>query len=415
MSTIVSTHYSIKQFLESKGLSYEKQFFNFIDEYPGDDVPYICKEIAKLLDDNGCYYMISDEYKVNLSQLARVSLDKLFDPDGSKIVLDKVIPYGKIETYKVSAAYGLRPATENEVKNGVEALIPEYVYPAGQETYEMLCLMYWALTGRSWYFRQAGYELSYNKTTGKVENTIVEMVDACILKFIEMLKFVSDYDKYEKAIKIIKKSKRNGFKYADYAKDEIKEEISVKQLVKNIDEKFPRKSENKDFRRAIALVIKTNVKNERLTPMEIAEMRRIYRVFTSDRKNYEKKKVNEATKEQCEIILKNKALLGVDHFVYKIIGTFQKHNYIVQPSEKQQKFIDEALEKIEAEQMKQNTTGIITEDDIDKDLETSEKSVNDTETEKSDSSKTETADNFLFDDIDHMYDILNSGIFETGD
>ena len=408
MSTVITSHNNIKQFLEDEGLNYEKQFFNFIDEYDRCGIPYVCIEIAKLLDDNGCYYMIDKERKKALARIARVTLDKLLDADLSMTSLDKVIPYGKIETYNVSAAYGLRPATENEVRSGVEALIPEYVYPAGEKIYKTLCLMYWALTGRSWYYRQAGFNLTYNKTTGKPEETVMDMLDKCIEEYVEMIKFVSDEDKYDKAIKIIKKSKRNGFKYADYAKDEITEEISVKQLVKNIDEKFPRKSDNKDFRRAIALVIKTNVNNERLTPMEIAELRRIYREFTSNRRNYEKKTVNEATKEQCEIILNNRAILGVDNFVYKIIGTFQKHNYIVKPSEKQQKFIDEALQKIEEAKQKkvQSESTVITEDDIDNDLNSEDTVVNEDKTEI----PNEKEDSF-FDDMDKMYDMLNSGVF----
>lgn len=414
-NTVLESHIGIKNFLEEEGLNYERQFFNFIDEYTDNDVPYICVEIGKLLDDNGCLFLINDDDKKLYARLARVTLDKLFDPECSRISLDNVIPYGKVETYKVSAAYGLRPATVSEVNNGVEALIPEQVYPAGEETYRLLCLMYWALTGRSWYYRQAGFNLQYNKDTGKVETSITDMIKDCLDEYISMLKFVCDIDKYDKAIKIIKKFKRNGFKYAEYAKDEITEEISVKQLVKYIDEKFPRKSDDRDFRRAIALVIKTNVNNERLSPMEIAELRRTYKKFLSNKQNYEKKTVNEDAKAQCDILLKNRAILGVDHFVYKIVSTFQKHNYIVNPSEKQQRIIDEALEKIEAEQAKQaekaNKAAVISEDDIDKDLE--ENTV--TSSENDDTEVQNVNEPNFFDDMDKMYDMLNSGLFGSED
>lgn len=414
MTTVSDTHISIKRFLEAEELLPEKQFFNFIDEYEENNLPYICNEVSKLLADNGCYFMISKENKKVLARLAKVTLDVLFDPDNSKLALDKVIPHGRIETYQVSAAYGVRPATANEVGAGVEGLIPQYVYPAGQDAYKHLCLMYWALTGRSWYYRQTGHNLVYNKETGKVESTLIEILTDCMDDYIEMLRFVSNTDMYNKAIKIIKKYKRNGFKYADYAKDEITEEISVKQLVKNIAEKFPRNSDNKNFRKAIALVIKTNVHNKRLSPMEIAELRKIYREFLSDHKNYEKKQVNEATKEQCETLIKNRALLGADHFVYKIVSTFQRCNYIVKPSEKQQRIIEDALEKIRIEQEKKKASTIITEDEIDKNLEETD-TIATTETNEEENKNREPLGDSFFDDIDHMYDMLNSGIFGSED
>lgn len=343
------------------------------------DIPYIMTETLKILeDDNPFFGIISDSNKKSLC----IMLDQYFNDCWELYIedlkLDNCLKYGKIEIYKVCAAQGLRYATVNEVAQGIKGLIGEYIYPAGEDEYKKLCLLQWSFTGVSYYFRQAGYTLNYDKD-GKVENSFYEMIQMCAYQLKELFDWISVRDNFDKAIKRIKKmQKSKGYKYASYAKDEIKEDITIKQLVMNIYKVFPRNSSNTEYRKALALALRSYKNKQQLTPLEVSQLRDIYDKYALDAGARQKEQldVNIEVKNMCEKLLAErfKGKINQKHFAYVIIETLKKNNY-TSCSPKQYAIIDDAYKIIsdETENSKDNNqtsgnTKIISEDDIDKSL-----------------------------------------------
>lgn len=293
--------------------------------------------------------------------------------------LDKCLNYGKIEIYKVAAANGLRYATVNEVAQGIKGLIGEYIYPAGEEEYKKLCLLQWSFTGISYYFRQAGYKLDYD-SNGKVINSFYEMIQMCAYQLKELFDWVSVKENLDKALNRIKKmQKSKGYKYASYEKDEITEDITIKQLVMNIYKVFPRNSSNPDYRKALALALKSYKGKQQLTPLEVSQLRDIYDKHALDI-NRDKKaaaSVNTDVKEKCELLLDErfKGKINQKHFAYTIIETLKRNNY-TSCSPKQYAVIEEAYMIVtkannNGNMVENNTsakTEVISDDDINESL-----------------------------------------------
>jgi hypothetical protein len=351
-------------------------------------VPYVVSKIFEMVaDDSIVWNIIPDRDKTAMAYMSRVIYNFCFDLLIENRLSDNYYKYGSVTIYNVDAANGMRAATANEVRLGIEGLIPQEIYPAGEDSFKNLCLMLWLATGKQFYFKQAGYELRYD-AGGRVENTVYEMLQASCRQIADIAKWVQD-GTCEKAIKIINKFKRNGgYKYAEYAKDEIYEPISIKQLIKNIDTEFPRNSNNISYRKAIAYVIKTNRNDVRLTPLEISELRRIYKDFLREKENSNGKDtavVNNELKQKCERLDKASlaGLIDRKHFAFKIIKTLKANNY-TRCSEKQMKYIDDAiaiLDDLPSNKQQAKDSEVITEDYID-------------------------------DTIDSLAHIIESGIFE---
>lgn len=312
------------------------------------DIPYIMIETLKILDDDSPFFgIISDSNKKALC----IMLDQYFTDCWGLYIddlkLDKELKYGKIEIYKIKAENGLRYATVNEVAQGVKGLIGENIYPAGEDEYKKLCLLQWTFTGISYYFRQAGYTLSYNKD-GKVENSFYEMITMCAYQLKELFEWVADKSSLEKAIKRIKKmQKSKGYKYASYEKDEITEDITIKQLVMNIYKIFPRNSNNPEYRKALALSLKAYKGKKQLTPLEVSQLRDIYDRHALDFNKQTQTETNTEIKNMCEKLIAErfKGKISQKHFAYTIIETLKKNNY-TKCSPKQLAIIEEAYKII---------------------------------------------------------------------
>lgn len=255
---------------------------------------------------------------------------------------------------------------------GVEGLIAENIYPAGENEFKLLSLLQWTFTGKNIYFRDAGYKLTYRDSKEPVETTY-DMITISANQLIEMFKWCSDSDKVDSAVKKLKKAaKSKGFKYASYERDEIEETVTIKQLVYNLDKTLPRRSDNIKYRRALAIVIKGKKGLSYLTPMEVSFLREIYHQRAYE-KDAAKPYVDETLKNECEQILKEryKGVINQDHFVYKIIETLKKKNYTV-CSAKQYSIINDALSIINKDKEKEDENKkksiILGEDDIDKSL-----------------------------------------------
>lgn len=341
------------------------------------DVPYLISETLKILDDEHPYYnIITDNNKKALCYMLSRYFNNCWGEYIEDLNLDKLLKYGKIEVYKVDAANGFRYATEKEIASGVKGLIGENIYPAGEEEYKKLCLLNWTFTGKSYFFRQAGYELKYD-TNGKVLTSLYEMIQTSANELKALFTWVTSED-YEKALKKLKKCK--GYKYASSEKDEIIEDITIKQLVYNIYNTFPRKSNNERYRKALSLSIKSVVNKKTLTPLEISKLREIYDEFAMDRNRNNtvqeaNNECNESLKANCELLLKERynGKVNKNHFAYVIIDTLKKGNY-TKCSPKQYSIIEDALsqlnissEKEEQKNLKEksNDTEIITDSEVD--------------------------------------------------
>ena len=343
------------------------------------EIPFIMSETLKILeDDNPFFGIISDSNKKSLC----IMMDQYFTDCWGLFIedlkLDKCLKYGKIEVYKVEAVNGLRYATVNEVAQGNKGLIGEYIYPAGEEEYKKLCLLQWSFTGISYYFRQAGYKLDYDNN-GKVVNSFYEMIQMCAYQLKELFEWVSVKEHLDKALNRIKKMQRSkGYKYASYEKDEITEDITIKQLVMNIYKVFPRNSSNPEYRRALALSLKAYKNKQQLTPLEVSQLREIYEKHALDiNRSKQEASVNNDVKEKCELLLAErfKGKINQKHFAYTIIETLKKNNY-TSCSAKQYAIIDDAYKiitrtdnkKLNSETDTTPKTEVISDDDINESL-----------------------------------------------
>ena len=287
------------------------------------EVPYIIEQTLKILEDDSPFQnIISDVNKKSLCIMLDLYFIDCYGMYIDDMNLSKLLKFGKIEVYKIEAANGIRYATVGEVAQGVKGLIGEYIYPAGEDIYKKLCLLEWSFTGVSYFFRQAGYNLDYDNN-GKPINTFYEMVQMCAKDLKDMFEWVSIKTDVDKALNRIKKLQRsNGYKYASYEKDEIKEDITIKQLITNITKVFPRNSPNIEYRKALALAIKASNNKGRLSPLEIATLRDIYDKHALDlnRSRQLISETNEELKKNCNLSKCSPKQYNIIEDALKIIG-----------------------------------------------------------------------------------------------
>lgn len=339
------------------------------------EIPYLMTETLKVLEDEHPYSgIIPDKNKKALCFMLSGYFGSCWGEYIEDLDLSKLLKYGKVEIYKIDAANGFRYATEKEVASGIKGLIGENIYPAGEQAYKNLCLLNWTFTGINYYFRQAGYELKYSND-GQVTTSFYEMVQMSALDLKNLFNWIAS-DEYELALKKIKKfQKSKGYKYASSEKDEIIEDITIKQLVYNVYNTFPRNSSNANYRKALSLAIKSIVNKKTLTPLEVSKLREIYDEFAMDRNRSDTKedKSNESLKRECELLLKEKdsGKINKKHFAYVIIDTLKKNNY-AKCSPKQYSIIEDALAQLNLNSNPEvkdgqdtNKTEIITESDVD--------------------------------------------------
>lgn len=349
------------------------------------ELPYLMSQSLMLLDDNN-YGRLKDAELKSICYMLDMYFGACFYEFAENSNLSNLLNFGKIEIYKVQAPKGLRYATENEVLHGIKGLIPEYIYPVGEEVYKMLCLLQWTFCGKPYYFRQVGFNLHYS-ADGNVIDTFWDLLQLSANNIKSLIDWIKN-NNLEKALKILNKRKRTGaYKYAQYESDEIEESITVKQLVYNIIHSFPRNSTNIEYRKALAMALAKSKNNKILSPYEISQLRKIYDDFALDtdrsktlgQSGYGRRNI---LKEECELIQKSRqsGIIDPNDFVFKIISTLEKQRY-QKCSPKQYKFIEEALNKINGPQEVIEETTVISEDEIDASLE-------------------------------DMYDALGSGLFE---
>lgn len=322
------------------------------------DTPFLMNKTVEMLADDSPYLnIISDENKQALVNMLIMYFNNCWGLYVEDYELDKLLKFGKIEVYKVDAPNGLRYATATEVAQGIKGLIGEYIYPATEENYKRLCLLQWTFSGVNYFFREAGFKLTYDNT-GKPKETLYQMIQMSSQQLVDLFKWSSIQDNIDKTLNQIKKMKKNkGFKYASYEKDEIEESISIKQLIYNIDKTFPRNSTDIDYRKAIALIIKAKKNIKSITPLEISFLRKAYDKKAMERSNGKVVEESNKLRDECELILNERTSGKIDpnHFAYKIISTLKNSGY-KKCSVKQYDIIKDALNIISNyEEKKQET------------------------------------------------------------
>lgn len=317
------------------------------------EIPYIMEETLKILSDESPFCnLISEHNKKALCIMLDLYFNDCYAQYIEDVDLAKMIKYAKIEVYSINAAEGIRYATVNEVAQGVKGLIGENTYPAGEEAYKKLCLLQWSFKGVSYYFRQAGFKLEYDDN-GHVTTTFFEMVQMSAVALKELFDWMAVRENFETALKKIKKlEKSKGYKYNTYAKDEVSEDITIKQLINDICNVFTTNSAVPEYRKALALAINAKKNRKILTPLEISQLRAIYEDFAKSNKN-SLQTLNEGDselREKCELLLAKRTSgeINPNHFAYTIIATLRKNNYS-KCSPKQYSILEDAFKILKIE------------------------------------------------------------------
>lgn len=298
-----------------------------------------------LADSNFALVTVPDRHKIALVSL----MIKYYSICGVWLIgkndLDKLLECGKIVIYKIDAPLGLRVATISEVKNGVRGLLPTYTYPIGYDKYKLLCLLMWTITGLRKYYAEAGFKCRYGPD-GKCIDTIYDMIFRCADSLEKLFEWHMNKEEFDAdMIKLRSLIKHKEYQYPQFARDEVKEDLTVKQLLYYLENNVPKKSGNVKYNKALYLLISRKQYNRELTPGDISFLREVYHELQEDiaaQSAREAKRLK--LKEECEQLLtaREQGLVPYDHFAFKIISTLKRNNYS-KCSNKQYEIIRDAL------------------------------------------------------------------------
>lgn len=266
-------------------------------------VAYLVDATLMLLSDNSSYInIISEKNKVALCNLCINVTSTLAGASAFKKDIDikKACEYSMKKVYYTDAPNGKRIATKGEINDGITELIMDTTYPAGIDAHRKLNTLAWILFGDIKYVYALGFKVKYNDKREVITPTY-DIIAALAADINQSLEWYSTMQ-FDKALKIIQKfSKAYRKIYIDSVQDEIKESISIEQVTKDILDRFPRGSNNVNYRRAIAISLKYRNKSK-LTPMEMKFIREQHRDF-----NIEIETDNEGSNEVkliCNTIIK---------------------------------------------------------------------------------------------------------------
>ena len=333
-----------------------------IDSVPKTD---LMLNILDILDETGPYSMTLSEH--NRDSLVRLLLrytDICWPIYLDGVNIGSLVPYMKTIIYHVNADEGYRIATVGEVENGVISLVEEVKDNIPEKDQRLLKLLEWTFSGDWKTFKSLGYESKFNYATKRVETTYMQMLQQCGNELNEMLDYVNDDRKMDSCLTVLRKIKRLGkYKYPQYMPDEIKADISLKQLIYTLKQKLPKGSTDKDIRKAWYLILNVYNNTKYLkspNPSEVSFLRKIYNeLSTNTTYNKVDKKAQEAIradlKDKCEKLLvgREKRLIDSSHFAFKIIDTLKRSDY-VKASVKQTMIIDNALKEMDVNIMAEN-------------------------------------------------------------
>lgn len=335
--------------------------------------PYLVAETLKIISDGSVFWKyISDKNMHSLCNMVHTFMKKMYAGYAVGDKFDADIKYGKVTKYYVETANGKRDATSSEVKSCVSELYAEELYPAGEENYKLFCLSCWAFTGNRWAYKQAGYELKYS-IDGNVITTTYEMIKNSANMINRMMEWYES-EEFKRARRFIKEIKARGpQKYAEYAFDEIRETLTIKQVAEDIIRRFPRNSDDEGYRKALGCALKIrkdgynkSKRSYNADPIDIAFMRRQYARYIEYRKTAGIEiEDNSVLVEMCNELEVKRYSGEIDssHFAYKIISTIKANGYS-RCSSNQYRIIKEAYEKLHVDDVEDKSTTVISDEEV---------------------------------------------------
>lgn len=325
------------------------------------EIPYLISETVELLSDGHVIgNLVSDDNKISLVKMLRTYFKMFYTEYNDVNKLATLNKFSHVKSYWVEAANGERMATVNEIEECVTGIYTKDVYIAGEEFHKLLSLLLWTMTGNTYYYRHAGFKNNYSE--GKVIDTFYQMISNSASMLMQI------FEKYGKHYwitcidEVTKFKRRKGIRYAEYAEDEIREDVSIKQVFFVLNKQL-NKNTCKDeamYKRGIALILK--VKNtfgnqKAISVTDKAYLREVLKECAKNIKdNKQEEETNKESTEKEETnevmnmakILRQKRYSGLidkDAFVYKIIDTLDKYKFS-KYSAKQYGIIKEAYDKV---------------------------------------------------------------------
>lgn len=289
----------------------------------------ICKIIDLLSDGNKIINSMNEARALSLFRLAKeyfnVCWGIYLDASMGGTGLDKLIQYSENIIYHVYAPNGLRVATVNEVKNGVEELVAKTTQIFTEEEAEYLNLLLWTFNGQLRYYKKAG--LSYKYTNGKLDDTDYQLVCRAGQKLRGMIDWLSIGGNYERAIASLKLAKKaSKYKYPTFAQDETTCEISPKQIIYLCKTKILGKGITEAQTETKRILFKIDKDNYKPLPHDIACMRKAYSEVLNGVVDNPYRQMDNTIADLCKRLedgLKN-GLLDKNNFAFKILDTVKK-------------------------------------------------------------------------------------------
>ena len=326
----------------------------------------LMKNILNIISDQTPYSNLSDDTRHKLVLALKTHFDcvwVLINVNNTNV--DRLIKGMYEDVYYINAYNGIRVATQSEVENGVVSLIEKRDWKLGEqgeEIYKQFNIMMWSITGRLRYYTAAGLKYTWDKETGLVE-TYLQLLSRSTPVMNSLYDLLKDNNKYDSIVSAINKSIRRGkFKYPNFAVDEVKTNLSSKQLIFNANKVLWNYAD--DFSESKRLLMRIKKDNRfKPTPLDISKLREDYETATSVSYQSKNKKTNKDNltdkqldvKTKCELIeqaVKDGKLSSSD-WGNKIATTLKKHKYRF-CSDKQYKIINDTVSKLE-EKPKENT------------------------------------------------------------
>ena len=332
--------------------------------------PYLIDAIVNILSDDSLYKNVLNEEKtMSLFRLCKEYFQTCFsvflDQSMGGVRIDLLLPYATTTVYHTDAPDGYRISTVNEVKEGIEEIIPEVTYNITEEVIDNLNLLLWTITGRVRYYRAAGLECTF--TDGRLDETDLQLIYRAGNKLRLLVDWISNKSEYERTITILKLAKKNSkYTYPNYAKDEIKPETSLKQAQFICKTRLYGKKLNEEQTEAKRLVYKIDKGKYKPLPHEMAIIRRVARKLQD---NLEPSIEEDLPPELAEIctrfdVAEQKGYISSNEFVFKIIESIRKYKRC---SPKQMAIIKEAENKIMAKMKEEEKEQKIEEETPEKD------------------------------------------------
>lgn len=292
---------------------------------------YIVKEILSILEDDSPYLgMLSDSNKKALCRLCRSASQTFIGEqleDNSKLM--RLYKYSMVYVYYMDATCGKRRATKGEIENGADGIYKEIVYPAGKDIAVAMNVIMWLVYGYTYCIRNIGYKLVYSDDGEVMTPTyaIITMTADEINKAIE----IYGSERYEKALKMLEKY-RKGISsiYTEHADDEVVPKISKKQIIKDVLDRFPRGSSDKDYRKAISLALRNDKRP--LKPDEVAFLRLQYDRLKEEKADTEATNTARADDRLIKIcdeleLRRYSKGMSSNHFAYTIIASLKQNSF----------------------------------------------------------------------------------------